>query len=34
MYAVAFTKDNAFNCGNKLLLQEQQALPTTKLWEL
>ena len=34
MYAVAFTKDNEFNSGNKLLLQEQRALPTTKLWEL
>lgn len=34
MYAVAFTKENEFNSGNKLLLQEQRALPTTKLWEL
>lgn len=34
MYAVAFTKDNEFNSGNKLLLQEQRALPSTKLWEL
>ena len=34
MYAVAFTKDNEFNSGNKLLLQEQRALPITKLWEL
>lgn len=34
MYAVAFTKENEFNSGNKLLLQEQRALPTIKLWEL
>lgn len=34
MYAVAFTKNNEFNSGNKLLLQEQRALPITKLWEL
>ena len=34
MYAVAFTKDHEFNSGNKLLLQEQRALPITKLWEL
>ena len=33
MYAVAFTKDHEFNSGNKLLLQEQRALPSTKLWE-
>lgn len=34
IYVVAFTKENEFNSGDKLLLQEQRALPITKLWEL
>lgn len=33
VYAVPFTKENEYNTGNHLLLNEQRALPSTKLWE-
>ena len=33
VYAVPFAKENEYNTGNHLLLDEQRALPSTKLWE-